>query len=190
MLFRSPGKRRQPKTSIFWGQDNIFFTPAGGETYLKDLTARESFVFTPVTLSWETISALFRSTGTARRVLYRPLRANQNWDGAGWRQLCNFCQIGEALRYANVNDDFFKENVCFFEGKPRTNAQKHFSFRNRGLESWLDSPLAAAFQRVHIKHPMTDGPHLSAHQEIPYFVLNHDDLAWATSKPALGDFNG
>ena len=76
-----PGKRRQPKTSIFWGQDNIFFTAAGGEAYLKDLTARESFVFTPATLSWETISALFRSTDTARRVLYRPLRANQNWDG-------------------------------------------------------------------------------------------------------------
>jgi pimeloyl-ACP methyl ester carboxylesterase len=31
----------QPKTLIFWGQDDIFFTPEGGEAYLKDLPAAE-----------------------------------------------------------------------------------------------------------------------------------------------------
>jgi pimeloyl-ACP methyl ester carboxylesterase len=28
---------RQPKTLIFWGQDDPFFTPAGGEAFLRDL---------------------------------------------------------------------------------------------------------------------------------------------------------
>ena len=32
---------RQPKTIIFWGQGDIFFTPAGGESYLKDLPKAE-----------------------------------------------------------------------------------------------------------------------------------------------------
>jgi pimeloyl-ACP methyl ester carboxylesterase len=32
---------RQPKTLIFWGQDDIFFTPAGGDAYLRDLPAAE-----------------------------------------------------------------------------------------------------------------------------------------------------
>ena len=32
---------RQPKTLIFWGQDDIFFTREGGEAYLKDLPAAE-----------------------------------------------------------------------------------------------------------------------------------------------------
>ncbi|HEY6369300.1 MAG TPA: hypothetical protein VIX37_01865 [Candidatus Sulfotelmatobacter sp.] len=31
----------QPKTLIFWGQDDIFFTREGGEAYLKDLPAAE-----------------------------------------------------------------------------------------------------------------------------------------------------
>jgi pimeloyl-ACP methyl ester carboxylesterase len=31
----------QPKTIIFWGQDDIFFTPAGGEAYLRDLPDAE-----------------------------------------------------------------------------------------------------------------------------------------------------
>jgi pimeloyl-ACP methyl ester carboxylesterase len=31
----------QPKTIIFWGQGDIFFTPAGGEAYLKDLPEAE-----------------------------------------------------------------------------------------------------------------------------------------------------
>jgi pimeloyl-ACP methyl ester carboxylesterase len=30
-------RRTQPKTIIFWGQGDIFFTPAGGEAYLRDL---------------------------------------------------------------------------------------------------------------------------------------------------------
>ena len=30
-------KEHQPKTIIFWGQGDIFFTPEGGESYLKDL---------------------------------------------------------------------------------------------------------------------------------------------------------
>jgi len=30
-------RKRQPKTIIFWGEDDIFFTPEGGEAYLKDL---------------------------------------------------------------------------------------------------------------------------------------------------------
>ena len=34
-------KERQPKTIIFWGQGDIFFTPAGGESYLKDLPKAE-----------------------------------------------------------------------------------------------------------------------------------------------------
>jgi pimeloyl-ACP methyl ester carboxylesterase len=31
----------QPKTLIFWGQHDPFFTPAGGEAYLKDLPNAE-----------------------------------------------------------------------------------------------------------------------------------------------------
>jgi pimeloyl-ACP methyl ester carboxylesterase len=31
----------QPKTIIFWGQGDIFFTPEGGEAYLKDLPKAE-----------------------------------------------------------------------------------------------------------------------------------------------------
>ncbi|MEO8770213.1 MAG: alpha/beta fold hydrolase [Ferruginibacter sp.] len=34
-------KEHQPKTIIFWGQTDIFFTPAGGEAYLKDLPNAE-----------------------------------------------------------------------------------------------------------------------------------------------------
>jgi pimeloyl-ACP methyl ester carboxylesterase len=34
-------RRRQPNTIIFWGQDDIFFTPAGGEAYLRDLPRAE-----------------------------------------------------------------------------------------------------------------------------------------------------
>lgn len=30
-------RERQPKTIIFWGQDDIFFTKEGGDAYLKDL---------------------------------------------------------------------------------------------------------------------------------------------------------
>ena len=34
-------RERQPKTIIFWGQGDIFFTPAGGEAYLKELPQAE-----------------------------------------------------------------------------------------------------------------------------------------------------
>lgn len=34
-------RERQPKTIIFWGQDDIFFTRAGGEAYLADLPRAE-----------------------------------------------------------------------------------------------------------------------------------------------------
>jgi len=34
-------KKRQPRTIIFWGQDDIFFTRAGGEAYLGDLPRAE-----------------------------------------------------------------------------------------------------------------------------------------------------
>jgi pimeloyl-ACP methyl ester carboxylesterase len=34
-------KKQQPKTIIFWGQDDIFFTREGGEAYLKDLPHAE-----------------------------------------------------------------------------------------------------------------------------------------------------
>lgn len=34
-------RTRQPKTLIFWGQDDIFFTPQGGEAYLRDLPKAE-----------------------------------------------------------------------------------------------------------------------------------------------------
>ena len=34
-------RTRQPKTIIFWGQDDIFFTREGGEAYLKDLPIAE-----------------------------------------------------------------------------------------------------------------------------------------------------
>jgi pimeloyl-ACP methyl ester carboxylesterase len=34
-------KDRQPKTIIFWGQDDIFFTREGGEAFLKDLPKAE-----------------------------------------------------------------------------------------------------------------------------------------------------
>jgi pimeloyl-ACP methyl ester carboxylesterase len=32
---------RQPKTIIFWGQNDIFFTREGGESYLMDLPKAE-----------------------------------------------------------------------------------------------------------------------------------------------------
>ena len=34
-------RERQPKTIIFWGQDDVFFTQEGGEAYLKDLPNAE-----------------------------------------------------------------------------------------------------------------------------------------------------
>jgi pimeloyl-ACP methyl ester carboxylesterase len=34
-------KERQPKTIIFWGQNDIFFTPEGGEAYLEALPQAE-----------------------------------------------------------------------------------------------------------------------------------------------------
>ncbi len=34
-------RQHQPKTIIFWGQDDIFFTPAGGEAFLADLPDAE-----------------------------------------------------------------------------------------------------------------------------------------------------
>lgn len=34
-------RERQPKTIIFWGEGDIFFTPEGGEAYLKDLPKAE-----------------------------------------------------------------------------------------------------------------------------------------------------
>ena len=34
-------RERQPKTLIFWGQHDIFFTPEGGEAYLADLPDAE-----------------------------------------------------------------------------------------------------------------------------------------------------
>ena len=34
-------RTHQPKTLIFWGQTDIFFTPAGGDAYLKDLPKAE-----------------------------------------------------------------------------------------------------------------------------------------------------
>lgn len=34
-------RTRQPKTIIFWGQDDVFFTREGGEAYLNDLPSAE-----------------------------------------------------------------------------------------------------------------------------------------------------
>jgi pimeloyl-ACP methyl ester carboxylesterase len=34
-------RERQPKTLIFWGQDDVFFTREGGEAYLRDLPRAE-----------------------------------------------------------------------------------------------------------------------------------------------------
>jgi pimeloyl-ACP methyl ester carboxylesterase len=34
-------RARQPKTLIFWGQRDIFFTPEGGEAYLRDVPQAE-----------------------------------------------------------------------------------------------------------------------------------------------------
>ncbi len=34
-------RERQPKTLIFWGQDDVFFTPEGGEAFLRDLPHAE-----------------------------------------------------------------------------------------------------------------------------------------------------
>jgi pimeloyl-ACP methyl ester carboxylesterase len=34
-------RERQPKTLIFWGQNDIFFTREGGEAYLRDLPHAE-----------------------------------------------------------------------------------------------------------------------------------------------------
>ena len=37
----SGAPRRQPHTLILWGQGDIFFTPEGGEAYLRDLPDAE-----------------------------------------------------------------------------------------------------------------------------------------------------
>jgi pimeloyl-ACP methyl ester carboxylesterase len=34
-------REHQPKTLIFWGQNDIFFTPEGGEAYLEDIPDAE-----------------------------------------------------------------------------------------------------------------------------------------------------
>lgn len=34
-------REHQPKTLIFWGQNDIFFAPEGGEAYLRDLPDAE-----------------------------------------------------------------------------------------------------------------------------------------------------
>ena len=34
-------RERQPKTLIFWGQKDVFFTPEGGDAYLRDLPDAE-----------------------------------------------------------------------------------------------------------------------------------------------------
>lgn len=34
-------RERQPKTLIFWGQDDVFFTPQGGEAFLRDVPTAE-----------------------------------------------------------------------------------------------------------------------------------------------------
>jgi pimeloyl-ACP methyl ester carboxylesterase len=34
-------RKHQPRTIIFWGQSDIFFTPEGGESYLRDLPKAE-----------------------------------------------------------------------------------------------------------------------------------------------------
>src|SRR5215468_1820556 len=34
-------RERQPRTIVFWGQNDIFFTPEGGEAYLRDLPDAE-----------------------------------------------------------------------------------------------------------------------------------------------------
>jgi pimeloyl-ACP methyl ester carboxylesterase len=34
-------RERQPKSLILWGQNDIFFTPEGGEAYLRDLPNAE-----------------------------------------------------------------------------------------------------------------------------------------------------
>ena len=34
-------RKQQPKTLIFWGQNDIFFTPEGGDAYLKDVPLAE-----------------------------------------------------------------------------------------------------------------------------------------------------
>ena len=34
-------RERQPKTIIFWGQNDMFFTPEGGDAYLADLPSAE-----------------------------------------------------------------------------------------------------------------------------------------------------
>ena len=34
-------RQNQPKTIIFWGQNDIFFTPAGGEAFLQALPQAE-----------------------------------------------------------------------------------------------------------------------------------------------------
>ena len=35
-------RERQPETLILWGQNDIFFTPEGGEAYLRDLPTRRA----------------------------------------------------------------------------------------------------------------------------------------------------
>jgi pimeloyl-ACP methyl ester carboxylesterase len=40
-VWQASMRERQPLTLIFWGQGDIFFTPAGGEAYLRDLPDAE-----------------------------------------------------------------------------------------------------------------------------------------------------
>lgn len=51
-------RKNQPKTLIFWGQDDIFFTRAGGEAYLRDLPKRKFISSREVTSRLKIISTL------------------------------------------------------------------------------------------------------------------------------------
>jgi len=46
-------KKQQPKTVIFWGMDDIFFTPAGGEAYLEALPNAEMHHLSQGTSPWK-----------------------------------------------------------------------------------------------------------------------------------------
>jgi pimeloyl-ACP methyl ester carboxylesterase len=58
-------RTRQPKTIIFWGQQDLFFTPEGGEAYLRDLPRAEMHRLDSGHFATEDSAAVMASAMTA-----------------------------------------------------------------------------------------------------------------------------
>ncbi len=62
-------RRRQPKTIIFWGQDDIFFTREGGDAYLTSCRRRRCIGSIRATSRWRIASTTSRRTCTVFTVI-------------------------------------------------------------------------------------------------------------------------